>query len=291
MAPTNPRTPLLVGTAIVAVVLLLVWPSDRGRTGASPTSPDGSVTRAASLGGTKVGPPATPDTVSSPVDPAAGEDDPKQGPLAADFVHLYDVSRSVHTGEPNDPFLRASRHLVPSIDALRDEELLLPQRHRVGTIGAASLMQEPLCDIRIEPPTLFSRTDTAATRSRIRLCADSLRARAAEGETDIHGALHYAALSLQGDRRLIRGIVLVTDLAEVEPAGQGKATPDLRRICVAVYSVVTPEVVAFPDSIAAREKAWRQQLLAWGAPKVRVQSSLGFSPQELASFFKSCRPR
>jgi hypothetical protein len=227
---------------------------------------------------------------STPVDPAAGRTPSNGEPLNADFVHLYDVSSSVRTGGANDPFLEAVRQLLPSIEALRTDDLLLPQRHRVGSIGAASLMQSPLCDVRLEPIGIFVRTETSETNARLRACNAALHSHVVENATDIRGALHYASLSLKGGRPMVRGIVLVSDLAEFVPRGQGLATPDLSGICVAVYSLVTPEAVTHPDSLAAREARWRSQLLAWRAARVQVQSMLGFNAGDLTTFFRTCRP-
>lgn len=274
----NNLTPLLFAVGLLVAVVLLVRPGSQDRVRQPNDAP-------------RVEDTATKVRIdSAPVDPAAGRTRANGEPLNADFVYLYDVSSSVRTGDANDPFLGAVRQLLPAIDALRNDDLLLPQRHRVGSIGAASLMQSPLCDVRLEPIGIFVRTETSETNARLRACNAALRAHSVEKATDIRGALHYASLSLRGSQPMVRGIVLVSDLAEYVPKGQVVATPDLGGICVAVYSLVTPEAVAHPDSLAAREAKWRSQLLAWRAARVQVQSMLGFNAADLTAFFRSCRP-
>jgi hypothetical protein len=271
--------PLAFAVGLLVVVVLLVNPHGDGRA------------RAPSRGVRSEDTLSKPVVDSAPVDPTAGTTRANGDPLNADFVHLYDVSSSVRGGGATDPFQRAVRQLLPAIDALRDDDLLMPQRHRVGSIGAASLMQSPLCDVRLEPVGIFRRTSTSAVDARLRACAAALRDHPVEKATDIRGALHYASLSLRGYVPMVRGIVLVSDLAEYVPKGQDVATPDLSGICVAVYSMVTPEAVTHPDSLAAREAKWRSQLLTWKAANVRVQSLLGFNSTDLAAFFRSCRHR
>jgi hypothetical protein len=284
---SNSRTPLLVATALIVAVILIVRPGQTGE----------SRDQAAQVGDAL----ASEDPVlverepsleeASAVDPRAGAVSQRGEALRADVIHLYDVSTSVHTGLADNPFERAVNNLRPAIDALREDDLLLPQRHRVGTIGAVSLMQAALCDVRLEAAGIFVRSDTAQTMSRLGACERVLRAQKPESLTDIHGALHYASLSLKGSEPKVRGIVLVTDLAEYTPKGRVLATPDLSGICIAVYSVVTPEAVTHPDSLAAREARWRQRLESWNAKKVMMHSMLGFSGGDFHSFFRACRPR
>jgi hypothetical protein len=265
---------LVIAGVVVAGALWLANSSSHApRSAASSTDSTGSVA--------PVAPP-------SPVDPTAGRVDDRTDPVKAEFVYLFDVSTSTHPGTPDDPFARAARTLYPTIIALKQDENLLPQRHRVGTIGAASLMQEPMCDIRLEPETIFARRDTALPSARLKACAETLAAHPAETATDIRGALHFAALTLHGDRPIVRGIVLATDLEEALQAGQVGATPDLRGICVAAFSMVTPDAVVRPDSLSLREQRWTEQLKSWGASRVRVQSILGFDAGDVDAFFASC---
>jgi hypothetical protein len=168
------------------------------------------------------------------------------------------------------------------------EHIFLPSRHRVGTVGAASLMQQPLCDFRVEPMMVFRTTDTSATAKRVGTCVSRLREVKPENATDIRGALHFASRSLRGDRSMTRGIVLITDLEEFIPKNRVAAEPDLRGICVNVYTVMTPASAARPDSLALREKDWNARIMKWGAKRVRVQSVLGFDAEDLAGFFRSC---
>jgi hypothetical protein len=274
----NNLTPLLFAVGVLVAVVLVVRPGGRD----SAHQDKDAVPVEDTLSRVRID--------SAPVDPAAGRTPSNGEPLRADIVHLYDVSSSVHTGGSADPFQGAVRELLPAIEALRNDDLLLPQRHRVGSIGAASLMQSPLCDVRLVPLGMFVRTDTVETNARLRACDAALRSHPVEKATDIRGALHYASLSLKGGQPMVRGIVLVTDLEEYVPRGQVPATPDLSGICVAVFSLVTPEAVAHPDSLAAREAKWRSQLLAWKAARVQVQSMLGFNAPDLTAFFRSCRP-
>jgi len=270
------KIPLLVAAGLIVAVALIVRPKD-GRPPAP--APATSVTEPAS---------APPAPAISPVDSNAGRSDDRTEPVKAEFVYLFDVSTSTHPGTPDDPFERAARTLVPSIVALKQSELLMPQRHRVGTIGAASLMQEPLCDVRLEPPASFARRDTTVPNARIRACDAALRAHASEKATDIRGALSFAALTLHGQREVVRGIVLMTDLEEALEHGQVGSVPDLRGICVAAYSMVTPAAVVRPDSLKLREQEWSSQLKSWGASRVRVQSVLGFDAGDLEQYFRGC---
>jgi hypothetical protein len=275
MTDSTRVTMLVIAGVVVAGALWLANSSSNApRSGAPSTDAVASTTPAAE-------PP-------SPVDPTAGRVDDRTDPVKAEFVYLFDVSTSTHPGTPDDPFARAARTLYPTIVALKQDENLLPQRHRVGAIGAASLMQEPMCDIRLEPETIFARRDTALPSARLKACAETLRTHAPERATDIRGALHFAALTLHGDRPIVRGIVLATDLEEALQPGQVGATPDLRGICVAAFSMVTPEAVVRPDSLSMREQEWTAQLKAWGASKVRVQSILGFDAGDIDAFFASC---
>ncbi len=270
------KIPLLVAAGLIVAVALIVRPKD-GR--------EPAPVAAAS----DTGPASKPQTtVISPVDSNAGRADDRTEPVKAEFVYLFDVSTSTHPGGVNDPFERAARTLVPSIVALKQSELLMPQRHRVGTIGAASLMQEPLCDVRLEPPASFARRDTTVPNARIRACDAALRALPSEKATDIRGALSFAALTLHGQRQVVRGIVLMTDLEEALEHGQVGSVPDLRGICVAAYSMVTPAAVARPDSLTLREQEWNAQLRSWGASRVRVQSVLGFDAGDLEQYFRGC---
>jgi hypothetical protein len=272
------KLPLLVAAGLIVAVALIVRPKD----GARP------VIRPASVDTTPVS--KAPAVIVSPVDSSAGRADDRTEPVKAEFVYLFDVSTSTHPGGADDPFGRAARILVPSIVALKQNELLMPQRHRVGTIGAASLMQEPLCDVRLEPPASFARRDTTIPNARIRACDAALRARPSEKATDIRGALAFAGLTLHGERQVVRGIVLITDLQEALQRGQVGATPDLRGICVAAFSMVTPAAVVRPDSLTLREQEWTAQLRGWGATRVRVQSILGFDAGDLEEYFRACPP-
>lgn len=273
------KLPLLIAAALIVAVALIARPKDGRRPVIEPARVDSA--RPVE---------AAPPLRVSPVDSNAGRADDRTEPVKAEFVYLFDVSTSTHPGGGDDPFDRAARTLVPSIVALKQNELLMPQRHRVGTIGASSLMQEPICDLRLEPPASFARRDTTIPNARLKACDAELRAHPAEKATDIRGALHFAALTLHGQRQIVRGIVLVTDLQEALARGQVGATPDLRGICVAAFSMVTPAAAVRPDSLAVREREWSAQLRSWGASRVRTESILGFDAGDLEEYFRSCPP-
>lgn len=272
------RLPLLIAAALIVAVALIVRPKDGGRP-------------VVGLAGSDTTAPAkAPSVLVSPVDSSAGRADDRTEPVKAEFLYLFDVSASTHSGGAGDPFARAARTLMPSVIALKQNEQLMPQRHRIGTIGAASLMQEPLCDLRLEPPASFARRDTTLPNARLRACDAALRSHAAETATDIRGALHFAALTLHGQRQIVRGIILMTDLQEALQRGQVGATPDLKGICIAVFSMVTPSAAVRPDSLTLREQEWSTQLRSWGATRVRIKSVLGFDAGELEDYFRTCPP-
>jgi hypothetical protein len=151
-------------------------------------------------------------------------------------------------------------------------------------------MQEPVCDMRLDAVATFARRDTAKMLARLKACDQALRTHTAERATDIRGALYYAALTLHGDQKIVRGILLATDLEESLERGQIGATPNLHGICVAVFSMVTPHSVVRPDSLDLRESQWRARLSKWGAARVRVESILGFDAADIESFFQNCPP-
>jgi hypothetical protein len=272
--------PLVAALGLVGVVGLLVVSSSH-RPPASPrdlaASGDRPGAEAAGGGASTVGPTTT--------DRAPDDQEPR-----GDFVFLFDVSSSVHTGGAGDPFSEAVAILEPAVLRLKELELFLPERFRVGTIGAASLMQRPLCDFRAEATGIFTRKDSAAFFRKLRECVSRLRGLAPERASDLRGALHYASLTLRGDRPATRGIILVSDLVEVIPAGRTPAIPDLHDLCIAVYSLMTPAGAEHPDSLERLEQSWRRRLSDWGARAVRVQSVLGFDALDLANFFRSCKP-
>jgi hypothetical protein len=224
---------------------------------------------------------------ASPIDPQAGDANNKLGDIRAEIMFLYDVSTSTHSGKPDDPFSRAARSFHSALTGLRDDRLL-PARYRVGTIGSTGMMQEPLCDFRVEPAAIFAHSDTTLMKARVTSCEKMLTSHAAERATDIRGSLNFAALSLSGSRRLVRGIVVLTDLDEMLPADQSPATPDLAGMCVAVYSMITPANSRNPNELRDRESQWQTQLKLWHARRVHMGSVLGFSGQDLSSFFITC---
>jgi hypothetical protein len=205
-----------------------------------------------------------------------------------DFVFLFDASGSTRSGVSN-PFLQGANILVPAVDALRGLSELMPQRHRVATIGTTSLNQLPVCDLRIPKKRFFLAVDTERVSRELQKCDQRVRALPVEPYTDIRGALEFAALSLRGSWRAMRGIILVSDLDEDVPVGQVSALPDLRGMCVAVYTLVTTAGATHPEIMAAHEQTWRAHIMEWGADSVSVQSILGFEPQDLIDFVRHCK--
>ena len=209
-------------------------------------------------------------------------------PPIGDFVYLFDVSGSTKSSSAQNAFDQGVALLQPMFEALRQLDELMPQRHRVATIGAMSLRGSPGCDIHVTSRTLFTATDSMAPVRAMRACADSLKAARSEPYTDISGALSFAALSLKGDWRAVRGIVLVTDLDEDRAPGTLPARADLRGLCVAVYTLITPDVQRDPPLLDRRQQEWQSKLTGWGAYHVHMQSSLGFDAGDLQSFFRGC---
>jgi hypothetical protein len=212
-------------------------------------------------------------------------------PPVGDFVYLFDVSGSTKDASSQSAFDEGVKLLLPMFEAIEGLDELMPQRHRIATIGAMSLHRQARCDVYVAPHTLFTVTDTLAPVRAIRACRDSLHATAAEPYTDISGALLYAALSLQGDRPALRGVVLVSDLDEDRAPGTEPATPDLRGLCVLGYTLVTTDAERNPTLLESRQSTWRQKLIGWGARRVRIQSALSFDAADLQGFFRSCEGR
>src|SRR5262249_27521358 len=156
-------------------------------------------------------------------------------------------------------------------------------QHRVGTIGALSLRQRPTCSITVPRPTLFTNRDSTAFERDLAECTTRMRELGAEPYTDISGALEFAALSIKGERKALRGIVLITDLDQDIAGGNTAAEPNLRGICVAVFTMMTSQIARQPELRVERERLWNRQLRAWSARQVRFESTLGLDPQELAS--------
>jgi hypothetical protein len=276
--PVSVKTPLILMTAITLMVVVLVRPW-AARTTTTVSSVD---QKDSALPGAIVA-----DTPPSKARESFANRRQNEPPIG-EFMFLFDVSGSAHTRLPTDPFAQGAALLIPAINALRQLDEVMPERHRVGTVGATSLMQQPLCDIAVPRSTIFTRTDTLALSKQVVDCDLRVRSAPVERYTDIRGALHYAALSIGGARSALRGIVLVSDLVEDPPPGQGNATPNLSGVCVAVYTLMTETGAHNPDLVATREQEWRSRLSSWHARGVQVQSILGFEPSALGDFFRSC---
>jgi hypothetical protein len=209
-------------------------------------------------------------------------------PVIGNFYFLFDVSASTNKpGSRNDlrdgiPIFRRG------FTAMKQMDELLPARFRVGTIGSLSLHQQPLCDVPVEPPTLFRRMDTLRIARAVDACESLLLESRPEPYTDIRGALAYASLSLRGLSPGVRGIVLVSDLEESLAPGQIAANPDISTICVAVYAQVTQAGATDPAKLDSLQSTWTSYLKEREANKVYVVTSLGFDENDLVTFFRSC---
>jgi hypothetical protein len=268
---------VLVTIGIVAVVAALVaWPTDE----------PGGIERT-----TDVRPPdstaaASSQSTDSPILTApAGQAEPPIG----EFYYMMDISASTKDSTGASAFTEGIALLQPIFGSLREMKELSPQRHRVATIGAMSLRLAPKCDIYVAAQTLFSANDNAALASRaMAACERDFRALQPEQFTDISGALVNAGLSLQGKRRAMRGVVLITDLEEDIQPGATAGQPDLHGMCVAIFTLVTPATARDPRLLAERSTEWTAKLRGWGAKNVYSVNARGFAATDLRGFFRSC---
>ena len=267
---------VLVTIGIVASVAILVTlpPRHPGARSSSAGAPVAPAVNADSI------PAASPKLAPPP-----GESDPPVG----EFYYLVDVSASTKVENGPSAFEEGVALLQPIFGAIRDVKELAPQRHRVATIGALSLSAAPKCDIYVAPQTLFSADSNPMLATRTMLaCEREFRQLTPEQHTDISGALVNAGLSLQGQRKAMRGILLISDLDEDNAPGTVAGRPDLRGMCVAIYTLVTPQTARDPSLLAARGKEWNAKLREWGAHDVYVANARGFDSADLKKFFRSC---
>lgn len=267
--------PALVTIGIVAgLAILIARPTSHSRTGVPAAPRTDSITSADST------------QVASPNLPApAGQTDPPVG----EFYYLVDISASTKDVGEGSAFAEGISLLQPIFGSLREMKEISPQRHRVATIGAMSLRPAPRCDIYVAAQTLFSADDNAALATRaMDACSREFRALTPEPHTDISGALVNAGLSLQGKRKALRGIVLITDLEEDTQPGTVPGRPDLRNTCVAIYTLVTPASARDPQLLNERTSEWANKLRAWGARNVYSANARGFDATDLRTFFQSC---
>ena len=269
-------TPALVTIGLVAgVAVLLAWPSSRSRTpgAGAPVPADSAATSDTS--------PAVSPNLAAP----AGQVDPPVG----EFYYLVDISASTKDVSGESAFTEGIALLQPIFRSLREMKEISPQRHRVATIGAMSLRPAPRCDIYVAAQTLFSADDNAALATRaMSACERVFRALPPEQHTDISGALVNAGISLDGKRKALRGIMLITDLEEDTQPGTVPGRPDLRGTCVAVFTLVTPASARDPRLLTERSTAWTAKLRAWGARNVYAVNARGFDATDLRTFFQSC---
>jgi hypothetical protein len=276
----TPKPPVLITIGLVAVVATLIALKAPRSTGPS----------ARAMNVPTAGAPVAPDTAAAAT-PNLAPPSARDIPPIGNFVYLFDVSGSIKRASSGGAFDESLKLLLPMFSAIEGLDELMPERHRVATIGAMSLHRKPLCDVYVAQRTPFTMTDTMAPVRAMRACLDSLRVAPAEPYTDINGALLYAALSLQGDRPGVRGAILVTDLDEDRAPGTRPATPDLHGLCVGVYMLVTKEAAMNPTLLQTRQAEWEQRLTMWGARKVRIRNALSFDPGDLQRFFRTCEGR
>jgi hypothetical protein len=269
-------TPALVTIGLVAgVAVLFAWPSSHSRT-AGTVAPAGPDTAVAMDTGRDVSP-----NLAAP----AGQADPPVG----EFYYLVDISASTKDVSGESAFTEGIALLQPIFRSLREMKEISPQRHRVATIGAMSLRPAPRCDIYVAAQTLFSADDNAAMSARaMGACERTFRGLPPEQHTDISGALVNAGISLDGKRKAMRGIMLITDLEEDTQPGTVPGRPDLRGTCVAVFTLVTPASARDPRVLTERSTEWTAKLRGWGARNVYVVNARGFDATDLRTFFQSC---
>lgn len=269
-------TSALVTIGVVAVVAILIaWPSSNPPSVAR--VPDGAILDSA--------PPGARPTDSPILTSPTGQEEPPVG----EFYYLMDISASTKDSTGASAFTEGIALLQPIFASLREMKELAPQRHRVATIGAMSLRPAPKCDIYVAAQTLFSESDNAALATRaMSACERDFRALQPEQFTDISGALVNAGISLQGKRRAMRGVVLITDLEEDIQPGAVPGRPDLRGVCVAIFTLVTPKSARDPRLLAERSSEWTGKLRGWGAKNVYAVNARGFDATDLRTFFQSC---
>lgn len=269
--------PALVTIGIAAALVIFVaWPPGQPRTGerATPVADQDAT----------VGPDTSPARSPSLAAPA-GQPDPPVG----EFYYLVDISASTKDVGAGSAFMEGIALLQPIFGSLREMRELSPQRHRVATIGAMSLQAAPRCDIYVAAQTLFSADDNAALATRaMRACERDFRELRPEQHTDISGALVNAGLSVQGKRKALRGVVLITDLEEDTTPGTVPGRPDLRGMCVAIFTLVTPASARDPRVLTERSSEWTGKLRGWGAKNVYAVNARGFDATDLRAFFQSC---
>ncbi|HET9012128.1 MAG TPA: hypothetical protein VFN38_09965 [Gemmatimonadaceae bacterium] len=268
--------PVLVTLGIGAVLAVLVaWPPSQPRGGGrAPAAQQDSTAR-----------PDTGAAVSPNLPAPEGQTDPPVG----EFYYLVDISASTKDVNAASAFMEGIALLQPIFGALREMKELSPQRHRVATIGAMSLQPAPRCDIHVAAQTLFSADDNPALATRaMGACERELRQLTPEQHTDISGALVNAGLSLQGKRKALRGVLLITDLEEDIQPGAVAGRPDLRGMCVAVFTLVTPASARDPRLLNERSSEWTAKLRGWGAKNVYAVNARGIDATDLRGFFQSC---
>jgi hypothetical protein len=212
-------------------------------------------------------------------------------PVIGNFYFLFDVSASTNRSGPRNDLRDGIPIFRRGFTAMKQMDELLPARFRVGTIGSLSLYQRALCDVPVEPPSMFLGRDTLPVSRAVRACDKLLSESPPEPYTDIRGALAHASLSLRGLSPGVRGIILVSDLDESLAPNQVAANPDLSTICVAIYSQVTEAGAAAPAKLDSLQSYWTTYLKQRKAEKVYLVPTLGFDENDLVTFFRSCEAK
>ena len=83
----------------------------------------------------------------------------------------------------------------------------------------------------------------------------------------------------------------MSDLNQDQAPGTTSGRADLRGICVAAYTVITPDVERNPQLLEQRQNEWKAKLTNWGAQRVRIQNALSFDGNDLQAFFRTCEGR
>jgi hypothetical protein len=216
---------------------------------------------------------------------------PTADAVIGNFYFLFDVSASTNKSGSHNELRDGVPIFRRGFTAMKQMDELLPARFRVGTIGSLSLHQQALCDVPVEPPSMFLGRDTVPVSKAVSACDKLLWQSPPEPYTDIRGALAHASLSLRGLSPGVRGIVLVSDLEESLAPNQLAANPDLSTICVAIYSQVTEAGAAAPAKLDSLQSYWANYLKQRKALKVYVVSTLGFDENDLVTFFRSCEAK
>ena len=229
-------------------------------------------------------------TPSSPTTCTAIDGGEHAGDHLTSIIFLYDASKSYNTKADSSPFMGAASRF-PEMGLALEKHLPSPHRFVLNTIGTLSLTHRPVCDIYMPQRTLFRRSCSEEDIKNLFLgCRSRLVESPGEEDTDITGALAYAASALESHSDVVRGIVMFTDLEEDVPdQSHIEAHPDLAGTCVAVFYDFVPSDALDPDKARRRATVWEKKIMGYGAKRVFVRNSNSLTDRELAQFFDDCR--